>query len=203
MSFLAAVRNNHRRKIDGVFLIVTPDTCKLFEEYEGRMNLLHFLPFSFFRWCENEIIGRMVEQSKWNFVILETIHIMVMAMFLGTIIIVDLRLLGFGMRRQLPAQLAKDLAPWTLTGMFLMIATGIPLFLSEATRLAGNRPLFFKMLFLLLALFIHFTIHRNATRFDSKYSNALNKVAAWLSLISWFGVAVAGRAIALTNPSGS
>ena len=68
---------------------------------------------------------------------------------------------------------------------------------------AESRPLFFKMLFLLLALFIHFTIYRNATRFDSKHSNAFNKVAAWLSLISWFGVALAGRAVALTNPSGS
>jgi hypothetical protein len=85
----------------------------------------------------------MIEKSKWDFVILETIHILVMAMFLGTIFIVDLRLLGFGMRRQPPAQMAKDLAPWTVTGMFLMIATGIPLFFSRRPPLSpGTVPCF-------------------------------------------------------------
>lgn len=160
------------------------------------MQLIHFLPLAFFRWCENEFIGNWIKESTWVFAIVETIHIMALAMLLGTIFIVDIRLLGFGMRRQSPAQLAKDLAPWTLTGIALMILTGIPLFLSEATRLSSSGPFCFKMVFLVLALLIHFTIYRRATQPGSRQHEGINRLAGCLSLICWFGVALAGRAIA-------
>jgi len=160
------------------------------------MELIHFIPFAFFKWCENELIGNWIKESTWVFAIVETIHIMALAMFLGTIFVIDLRLLGFGMRRQSPAQLAKDLTPWTLTGIFLMFITGIPLFLSEATRLSASAPFCYKMVFLTLALLIHFTIYRRATQPGSLQHEGINKLAGCLSLICWFGVALAGRAIA-------
>jgi hypothetical protein len=111
-------------------------------------------------------------------------------------VIVDLRLLGFGMRRQSVAQLAGFLGPWTLVGVASMIVTGVPLFMSEAVKLSGSSPFFYKMIFLACAVTLHFTLHRKAIASSAKPGSGLGKLAACLSLMFWLGVALAGRAIA-------
>jgi len=121
---------------------------------------------------------------------------MALGMLIGTLVIVDLRLLGFGMRRQTVSQLAGFLGPWTLLGVASMIVTGIPLFMSEAVKLSGSSPFFFKMIFLVCAVTLHFTLHRKATSSSARPGSGLGKLAACLSLMCWLGVALAGRAIA-------
>ena len=121
---------------------------------------------------------------------------MALGMLIGTLVIVDLRLLGFGMRRQSVQQLAGFLAPWTLLGVALMITTGVPLFMSEAVKLSRSSPFFYKMVFLICAVTLHFTLHRKATAAGATQGSGFGKLAASLSLICWLGVALAGRAIA-------
>ena len=121
---------------------------------------------------------------------------MALGMLIGTLVIVDLRLLGLGMRRQSVAQLSGFLGPWTLVGVASMILTGIPLFMSEAVKLSRSSPFFYKMIFLACAVTLHFTLHRKVTAPSAKQGSGLGKLAASLSLICWLGVALAGRAIA-------
>ena len=52
----------------------------------------------------------------WAFAIIETVHIMALTVLLGTLILVDLGLLGVGMRRQSPSYLAQLVTPWTWSG---------------------------------------------------------------------------------------
>jgi hypothetical protein len=161
------------------------------------MTLQHFpLPSSFFEWCESSLIGHAIKYSKWDFALLETFHIIGIAVLLGSILIVDLRLLGFGMRRVSAAQLSREFAPWTWAAFAFMVTTGIPMFLSEAVRMSLNTPFFVKMTLLCLALMIHFTILQRATRPGAKEGAGFAKLAAYLSLLSWLSVALAGRAIA-------
>ena len=68
--------------------------------------------------------------------------------------------------------------------------------LSEAVRLSFTGPFLFKMILLSLALVIHFTIRRRAIRLGAKEGTGFGKLAAYLSLVSWLSVALAGRAIA-------
>jgi hypothetical protein len=161
-----------------------------------KMTLVQFIPVRFFQWCETVWPGNWLREATWGFAVIETIHIMVLAVLLGTIFVVDLRLLGLGLKRRSAAQLARDLMPWTLTSMALMVLTGIPLFMSEAMRLRDSGPFFYKMLFLVLALITHFTIYRSSTQPGKSEGAGLGKVAACVSLACWFGVAMAGRAIA-------
>src|SRR5579864_5373699 len=122
------------------------------------MNLQHVLfPSSFFQWCEASFIGHWIKYSRWDFAILETFHIIGITVLVGSVLVVDLRLLGFGMRQVPASQLAREFEPWTLTALAFMLATGLPMFLSEAVRMGLNGPFFFKMLLLGLALLIHFT----------------------------------------------
>jgi hypothetical protein len=100
------------------------------------------------------------------------------------------------MRRQSVPQLAAYLGRWTLFGVAMMIATGIPLFMSEAEKLSKSSPFFYKMIFLSCAITLHFTLHRKATAPTATPGSGLGKLAACLSLLCWLGVALAGRAIA-------
>ena len=161
------------------------------------MTFGRILPGWFFWQCENTLPGSWFKHAQWFFAIDETFHIMALGMLIGTLVIVDLRLLGFGMRRQSVSQLAGlscDRGP--LFGVALMIVTGIPLFMSEAVKLSRSSPFFYKMIFLFCAVTLHFTLHRKAIAASGTQGSGLGKLAASLSLICWLGVALAGRAIA-------
>lgn len=160
------------------------------------MTFGKIFPAWFFWRCENTLPGSWFKHAQWFFAIDETFHIMALGMLIGTLVIVDLRLLGFGMRRQSVSQLAGFLGPWTLLGVASMIVTGIPLFMSEAVKLSGSSPFFFKMIFLVCAVTLHFTLHRKAIASSASQVSGLGKLAACLSLMCWLGVALAGRAIA-------
>src|SRR5437899_1458290 len=69
----------------------TASGCK--QDEDDEMTLQRILPIWFFPWCERTLIGRMIQQSRWSFAITETIHIMALAVLLGSFLIVDLRLL--------------------------------------------------------------------------------------------------------------
>jgi hypothetical protein len=155
-----------------------------------------FLPPWFFALCESTWPGSWFKHSQWMFAIDETFHIMALGMLIGTLVIVDLRLLGLGMRRQSVAQVAGYFAPWTLAGVALMILTGVPLFMSEAIKLGKSSPFLFKMIFLFCAVTLHFTLHRKAIASCTGQASALGRLAACLSLTCWLAVALAGRAIA-------
>lgn len=156
------------------------------------MDLIHF-----FRWLGSTWVANTINDSEWLFPVIESIHITGLAILIGTIAIVDFRLLGLVLPKRSAPQLAAELRPFTLTGIFVMLTTG-PLMLSAAPERGYGNPAFtFKMSFLLLALITHFTIHRRATASDRASSPTLGKkLAACLSLILWTGVVAGGRAIA-------
>ena len=131
---------------------------------------------------------------EWAFPIVESLHFMGLALSIGTIAIVDLRLLGIGMRRQTASQLAADLDPWTRSGFAVMLITGPLMFSADAVAYHNNPAFQFKMTCLLLALLFHFTIHRKVTRSDVSPTAA--RLAGGLSLALWTAVVGGGRMIA-------
>ena len=159
-------------------------------------RIIYLIPYSFFEWCESTLLGHWIAQSKYLFAIFETLHIMALAVLLGSMLVVDMNLLGLGRQWTSPGELTKALGPWTWSSLAVMVSTGVPLLLSEATRMSRSAPFYYKMLFLLLAIAGHITIHRRAVGSRSDESMWLGKLAACVSLICWFGVALAGRAIA-------
>src|SRR6266849_5534940 len=151
------------------------------------MDLLRF-----FQWLGSIPVADTINDSEWLFPAIESIHITGLAILIGTIVIVDFRLLGLTLRDRPVSQIAADLRLWTLAGICIMLTTG-PLMLSaEPERGYGNPAFAFKMGCLLLALVTHFTIYRRATR----PGQAGGKFAACLSLLLWTGVIFGGRAIA-------
>ena len=135
-----------------------------------------------------------LNNNDWAFPLLEIIHIAGFAFSIGTIAIVDLRLLGLGMRHQSSAQLMKDTAPWTLIGLLVMLMSGPLIFSSDPNMYLANVSFRFKMGALLIAILYNYTIHRKVAL--SNPSPILGKLVGSVSLILWVSVVFAGLFIA-------
>jgi len=150
----------------------------------------------FFRWLGSTWVANSINDSEWLFPVIESIHITGLALLVGTILIVDFRLLGLILRDRPVSRLAGELRGWTWAGIGIMLTTG-PLMLSaEPERGYGNPAFYFKMSCLLLALVTHFTIHRRATAPDRASATTLGRGAACVSLDVMDRRDFRGRAIA-------
>lgn len=148
----------------------------------------------FFRWCDSTWISNVIRNSTWIFPIVEVFHLFGLTLLLGTVTVIDARILGFGMRRQSISKVARELTPWMLLGAALTICSGIPLFLSEAMKCYDNAAFPYKMACLAGGILLIGLTQRSII--SMKMNPALMKVVAVLSLVLWYGVALAGRAIA-------
>ena len=149
-----------------------------------------------FKWFDDTPISLIIRNSTYIFPVVEVFRLLGLTLLLGTVTVVDMRILGVGMRRQSVADLASALTPWSVGAAILTIVSGILLFLSEAMKCYGNAAFPYKMWFLLGGIILYFLTQRKLTSPASRMNPGMLKVIAVLSLILWYGVAIAGRAIA-------
>ena len=112
-------------------------------------------------------------------------------------LIVDLRLLGLGLKSQTVAALAESIHPWLVGGLAAMVLTGVPMFLSEAIKCYYSPPFWYKMAFFAVALVFTFTVRRKVTATEpAKVGPVWGRLTAVVSIGLWFCVAFSGRWIA-------
>lgn len=128
-------------------------------------------------------------RQSWLFPVIESIHLIGLTMLVGTIALMDFRLLGIASRGE-PAKLGR----WTFTGFAVVLVTGPLMFWSDLSRYIHNPAFVLKMGILAVAFATHFTLHRRAVRDDA--GSVKKKLTAVLSLILWSSVVLAGKAIA-------
>jgi hypothetical protein len=134
---------------------------------------------------------------------IETIHVIALVTVLGTIMIMDLRMIGVASRDVAVTQLSKDTLPWTWAGFVLAAITGSLLFVSKATSYVANPYFLWKLVMLSLAginmMYFHFITYRTVEHWDLDPSvPKMVKVAGGLSLLFWLAVVFFGRAIGFT-----
>jgi hypothetical protein len=160
------------------------------------MSELSALAQAFCGWCSNSFFGHGVRNSVWLFPFIEIVHLLALGVLGGTVLIVNLRLLGIRFRNEPVSNLARELQPWMTRSLVIMLVSGFFLFSSEAEKLYGNWAFRAKMVSLALAILFTFTFHRKVTLSEEKQmSPTWSKVAALISLVLWAGVGLAGRAI--------
>lgn len=140
-------------------------------------------------------MAEFIKQS-WLFPVIQSVHIIGLTMLVGTICLVDLRLLGIGMRRQDVGELASGLAPFTIGGLLTVALTGPLMFGSDLGRYIHNPAFVVKMALFALAVAGHFTFHRRVLSDSATLSPSGQKAVAFLSLMLWSSIVLAGRAIA-------
>ncbi len=153
---------------------------------------MSLLPF--FEWCENTAIGEAIRNSVWLFPVIESFHLVALALIGGAVLLVNMRLLGLVLERRSVSELARDAQPWFLGGLVVMFASGIPLFLSESIKCYYSFAFWVKMSALLAVLAFTFTVHRRVTLADEgRVGPVQGKLVAVVSLVLWAAVAWGGR----------
>jgi len=149
--------------------------------------------FEVFDRLEQTGLGTAIRDSSWLFPVIETVHLIGLALLGGAVLMVDLRLLGFGLRERPIAFLVDQTRPWLLVALATLIATGVPLFLSEAIKCYFSPAFWVKMGALVLALAYTLGVR-------NRLAPTLGASALWparalglVSLALWLTVAAAGR----------
>jgi hypothetical protein len=159
------------------------------------MNLLRLA-----EWCETTGVGETVRASLWLFPVIESFHLVAFALLGGTILAVDLRLLGFAFRSQPVADLAREVRPWLVGSVIVMLVSGILLFLSEAVKCYYSYPFRIKIACLALAIPFTFLVrNRVANGNPARVGPYWGRLVALLSLVLWGTVAWGGRWIGFSG----
>jgi hypothetical protein len=150
----------------------------------------------FCRWVQYSAPLVAMRDSPWIFPVIATIHLIGLAIITGAVLLVDLRLLGVGLQRQPVAVLARDAERWLVRGLFVMVSTGILLFMCFATKYYYLTFFWVKMAALLVVVALTFSVRRRvALEEEAGVSRPSTKLVAAASLALWTIVAVGGRYI--------
>lgn len=159
---------------------------------------IKLLPF--FEWCEATSIGAAIRNSQWLFPVIESFHLLALALIGGAVLLVDLRLLGLGLRSRSVAELAREAEPWLAGGLSVMIASGALLFTSESIKCYYSPAFWVKMSALLPALVFTFTLRRKvASCGESAIRSVWRILTAVVSLALWTVVGTSGRWIGFSG----
>jgi hypothetical protein len=139
-----------------------------------------------------------INAHDWAFPTIEVVHVVAISLVFGSILMVDLRLLGVARRGESAAALSRDLLPWTWGAFATAVTTGLLMFVTSAGRYIDNLPFRFKMAMLLLAginmTIFNLTTHRSIVVWDRQMPPpAAARRAGGLSLILWVTIVILGR----------
>lgn len=126
--------------------------------------------------------------------LVQTVHLLSIAAIMGSVVLIDLRVLGVALPTQSAAELTRRLLPWTWGALPVLAASGLVFIFAQPHRYFAN-PVF-QIKFALLVPAVALTVVFR--RMDRK-EGAAAKVVAVLSLCLWIGVALAGRWIAYVD----
>ncbi len=140
-----------------------------------------------------------MRRSSATFTLINSIHALGIVLVAGTIMMVDLRLLGVALRRESVRDVVSRIVPLTLSGFALMAFTGFLMFFPEAVRYYKSPAFRFKLVLLILAglnaLIFHRTVFREAPAWEHGTVPMRARVAGLISLLIWISVIAAGRSI--------
>lgn len=152
----------------------------------------------FCRWLETTSVSTMVSGSIWAYPVIESLHTVGIAVFLGLLLVWDLRLLGVMFRGVPVSEIWARLIPWIAGGAGFMMLTGLVLFAGNPVHYWGH--VFFRVKVVALALALanvaafHFGIERRLVQWDgSPLPPGPARLAGAASVVLWAVVVVAGR----------
>jgi hypothetical protein len=154
-------------------------------------------------WLESTAVARWVQESAYGFPIVVAVHLLALTFSVGTLLWVDLRMLGLSLRGVRISEVYRGLAPWFLAGFALMLISGATLFTAFATSAWANAYFRVKIVLLVVAglnaLVFHWVTQRGATSWDdAARPPASVRLAGLASLVVWAAVILAGRMMSYT-----
>lgn len=136
-------------------------------------------------------VADALNNTEWAFPLAECVHIGGFAVGIGSIALVDFRLLNLGLRHETPARILRYTEPWTVIALVFVVFSGMALFLSQVQIYVINEIFPIKMYLLAAALVYNFTIHRKVATMKDP-SSVLSKSVAAISLLLWVSIVFGG-----------
>jgi hypothetical protein len=144
-----------------------------------------------------------IRESDWLFPTIETVHVFALVLVVGSIMTVDLRLLGLANKERPFSQVASEMLPWTWTAFAIAALAGMLMFSSKALTYYGNIPFRLKMICLLLAginmAMFHWLGTRHLETWDHGRPPRSAKLAGGASLLLWVTIVATGRWVGFTT----
>src|SRR5580658_3512019 len=154
----------------------------------------------FVTWLADTPGSIALHESQYMYTFIESTHVIAITLFVGTIAMVDLRLLGVSFRQTPVSQMLSRMLPWTIAGFIVLVITGVLLFYAIPIRTFHSLWFRIKLTLLLIgginiAIFT-FKVERDKAKWDLGPVPLKSKIAASISLSVWALVIVCGRLIA-------
>jgi uncharacterized membrane protein len=154
-------------------------------------------------WLEALPLAVFIHKNAWAFTTVELVHVFAIAMVIGTIAIVDLRLLGIASTKRPFAELSRQVLPVTWAAFVVAVIAGFLLFISRATEYVANPAFWVKMALIVLAglnmaVFEFITVRGVKAWNLSPTPPAPARLAGGISIVCWVLVLVCGRLIGFT-----
>jgi len=155
------------------------------------------------QWLEATPFGAIARESLYGFQILVAVHILGIALSVGLLLWVDLRMLGVKIDSAGIFALHRALFPWFVTGFVIMLTSGAALFSGFATAAAANRFFWVKMTAIALAginaTWFHRRVSRHREAFEGATSpSAATRISGLTSIVLWTVVILCGRMMSYT-----
>jgi len=148
---------------------------------------------NFCEWLEQTKLVSTIGGTGWMYVTFSVMHYFSWFVLVGTIVLIDLRVLGVAARSQSVSRLAGQLFPWTWTALGLALFSGFVMFATGAGDFYPDRVFRVKIGVIALALIFTFIVQRNVPKWDRAPSiSAGGKLLAFISLALWVGTILAG-----------
>ena len=155
------------------------------------------------QWLQDLSLPTEIRESAWLFPTFETVHVFALVLVVGSIMTVDLRLLGIAHKDRRFTEIAAQSLPWTWCAFVLAAVAGLLLFSSKAVTYFGNIPFRLKMICLVLAglnmAVFHLVGNRRVAAWDHGTPPLAAKCAGAASLTLWIVIVAAGRWIGFTT----
>lgn len=146
-----------------------------------------------------------ISGSQWAFPAIEVVHVLAIATVYGSILMMDMRLLGLWGRHRIASEVSSEVLPWTWVAFVFAVLTGVLMFVSNASKYIENPPFQFKMGLLALAgvnmAVFHLTTFRSIASWGAVQARTPGaaRLAGGLSLLLWTGVIFLGRWIGFVD----
>jgi hypothetical protein len=150
-----------------------------------------------FEWFEHSLLSAAMRAGAWQFPAVEILHIAGAILIFGSILIVNLRLLGQVFTSVPTVIISDDLRAWNRAGLLAQFVTGPLLLITEATRFYANTPFRAKAALLIVAMIFQATVHRRVIASKPEPNQRKTALVAVVSLTLWLGVIVSGLSIEL------
>ncbi len=153
---------------------------------------------TFVQWLASTRASIALHESQYMYPLVESTHVLTLCLFVGTAVMLDLRLLGLTMRQVPASEVIRRLLPWTRAGFAIMVVTGALLFFAIPVR--TYHSIFFRLKVAMLILaglnvwIFHTRVRPTVAAWDLQAVPPRGaRVAAIASLVLWAGIIVAGR----------